>query len=91
MGSVCRISEFARRVGRSSSTVRRWGNEGRIAPKRTVTGQWYFAEGDVRAALGIAARGDRVTVVYCRVSSPGQKDGLASRVSAMDELTGGGR
>jgi putative resolvase len=79
-----RISEFARRIGRSPSTVRRWETEGRITPKRTATGQRYFTEDDVRAALGIAAHGDRVTVVYCRVSWPGQRDDLASQVAAME-------
>ncbi|MFF8844344.1 IS607 family transposase [Streptomyces sp. NPDC015127] len=84
MSRKYRISEFAQRIGRSASTVRRWESEGRITPKRTPTGQRYFTEGDVRAALGIAAHAHRVTVVYCRVSSPGQKDDLASQVAAME-------
>lgn len=84
MGSVYRISEFARRIGRSASTVRRWEVEGRITPSRTPTGQRYFTDDDVRHALGLAAHGNRATVVYCRVSSAGQKNDLASQVAAME-------
>ncbi|MFF2195741.1 IS607 family transposase [Streptomyces sp. NPDC058157] len=84
MSNIYRISEFARRIGRSASTVRRWESEGRITAKRAPSGQRYFTEDDVRAALGIAATGGRVTVVYCRVSSPGQKDDLVSQVAAME-------
>jgi predicted site-specific integrase-resolvase len=29
----------------------------------------------------------RKTVVYCRVSSPGQKDDLAARVKAMEQVS----
>lgn len=84
MSSKYRISEFARRIGRSASTVRRWESEGRITPKRTPTGQRYFTEDDVRAALGLTAHARRAAVVYCRVSSQGQKDDLASQVAAME-------
>ncbi|WP_019057382.1 IS607 family transposase [Streptomyces prunicolor] len=84
MGKKYRISEFAQRIGRSASTVRRWDDEGRITAKRTQSGQRYFDESDVRAALGLAAQARRATVVYCRVSSPGQKDDLASQVTAME-------
>ncbi len=80
-----RIGEFASRVGRSASTVRRWEYEGRITAKRTASGQRYFDESDVRAVLQLGAPdAERVTVVYCRVSSPGQKDDLASQVAAME-------
>jgi putative resolvase len=83
--SMYRIGEFAVRIGRSVSTVRRWEREGRIAPKRTPTGQRYFDESDVLAVLrpGFDASA-RETVVYCRVSSPGQKDDLASQLEAME-------
>ncbi|MGI8307363.1 IS607 family transposase [Saccharopolyspora hattusasensis] len=83
--SAYRIGEFAARVGRSAQTVRRWEREGRITAKRTTTGQRYFDESDVRAVLQLGTPdADRATVVYCRVSSAGQKDDLASQVSAME-------
>jgi hypothetical protein len=48
-----RIGEFAGRVGRSASAVRRWEREKRITVKRTATGQRYFTGADVRAVLGV--------------------------------------
>jgi predicted site-specific integrase-resolvase len=87
MGSKYRIGEFAERIGRSVSTVRRWESEGRIAVKRTTSGQRYFDDTDVRTVLqpGFNAA-TRRTVVYCRVSSPGQKDDLASQITSMEQF-----
>jgi predicted site-specific integrase-resolvase len=85
--NVYRIGEFAKRVGRSAGTVRRWEREGRIQARRGPTGQRYFDESDIRKVLqlGFDERSRR-TVVYCRVSSPGQKDDLASQVKAMEQF-----
>jgi predicted site-specific integrase-resolvase len=87
MGTLYRIGEFAERIGRSVSTVRRWESEGRIAVKRTTSGQRYFDDSDVRAVLqpGFDAAARR-TVVYCRVSSPGQQDDLASQITSMQQF-----
>jgi putative resolvase len=87
VGSVFRIGEFAERVGRSVNTVRRWEAEGRITVRRTASGQRYFDDTDVRRVLqpGFDETARR-TVVYCRVSSPGQKDDLASQVAAMGQF-----
>ncbi|GHJ47359.1 IS607 family transposase ISSto12 [Catellatospora sp. TT07R-123] len=85
MARVYRISEFAERIGRSASTVRRWEAEGRIAARRTSTGQRYFDESDVLAVLAPGfARDDRKVIVYCRVSSAGQREDLASQRAAME-------
>ena len=51
--------------------------------KRLPSGHRYFDETDVRAMLGNAPV-KRDTVVYCRVSSAGQKDDLASQIVAME-------
>jgi predicted site-specific integrase-resolvase len=85
--NVYRIGEFAKRVGRSAGTVRRWEREGRIQARRGPTGQRYFDESDIRKVLqpGFDER-SRKTVVYCRVSSPGQKDDLSSQVMAMEQF-----
>ncbi len=85
-----RIGEFAQRVGRSPSTVRRWEREGRIVARRTTSGQRYFTDADVRRVLQPGFdESARRTVVYCRVSSPGQKDDLALQVDAMEEFCRG--
>ena len=78
------VSEFARRIGRSASTVRRWDREGILTTKRMPSGHRYFDEDDVRAVLGLATE-KRLTVVYCRVSSHGQKDDLQSQIAAMEQ------
>jgi predicted site-specific integrase-resolvase len=85
---IYRINEFAKRVGRSVQTVRRWEKEGKLEAKRLPSGHRYFDEADVRALLGIAPDKKEI-VVYCRVSSAGQKDDLASQVRAMEEYCRG--
>ncbi|MFE9691134.1 IS607 family transposase [Micromonospora sp. NPDC005806] len=87
MSNVYRIGDFAKRVGRSVSTVRRWEAEGRITARRLPSGQRYFDDSDVRTVLqpGFdAAR--RKVVVYCRVSSSGQEADLAMQVAAMQRF-----
>ncbi|OLP04502.1 MerR family transcriptional regulator [Rhodoferax antarcticus] len=49
MNSNYRINEFAKRVGRSVQTVRRWEKEGKLTAKRLPSGHRYFDESDVRA------------------------------------------
>lgn len=88
MSSIYRINEFANRVGRSVQTVRRWEKEGKLQAKRLPSGHRYFDESDVRALMGIAPE-KKDTVVYCRVSSAGQEDDLASQVRAMEEYCRG--
>ena len=78
------ISDFARRIGRSASTIRRWERDGLLTSKRLPSGHRYFDEDDVRGILGKADE-KRLTVVYCRVSSQGQKDDLQSQVTAMEQ------
>lgn len=86
-GRVYRIGEFAERIGRSAGTVRRWEAEGRIVAKRLPSGQRYFDDTDVCQALVPGFdEARRRTVVYCRVSSPGQRDDLASQVTAMEQF-----
>ena len=88
MGRIYRIGEFAQQIGKSASTVRRWEAEGRIEPGRTSGGQRYFTDDDVRAALRLPAAdpAGREVVVYCRVSSPGQRPDLESQVVAMEQF-----
>ncbi|MBP0633304.1 IS607 family transposase [Cupriavidus sp. AcVe19-1a] len=84
MSKIYRINEFAERIGRAPSTVRRWEREGILTAKRLPSGHRYFDESDVRAMLGRRPE-QRMTVVYCRVSSAGQRDDLQSQVTAMEE------
>lgn len=83
MSKTYGIGEFAKRIGRSVQTVRRWEREGKLTAKRRPSGHRYFDESDVRAMLGGAPE-KRLTVVYCRVSHVGQKDDLESQVKALE-------
>lgn len=83
MSKLYRINEFARRVGRSPSTVRRWDRDGVLTSKRLPSGHRYFDESDVNQVLG-TGHDQRLIIVYCRVSSHGQKDDLQSQVAAME-------
>lgn len=51
--------------------------------KRLPSGQRYFDESDIRIVTGGIPQ-KQLTVVYCRVSSAGQKDDLASQFEAME-------
>ena len=83
MSKIYRINEFAKRIGKAPSTIRRWEREGKLIAKRHPSGHRYFDEADVRLLTGVAPE-KRAVVVYCRVSSAGQKDDLASQVRAME-------
>ena len=85
MSKIYRLNEFAKRIGKSTQTLRRWDNEGRLVAKRTPTGHRYYDEMDIRKVLNCAAS-ERKTVVYCRVSSAGQKDDLKSQIEAMEKF-----
>jgi len=87
MSNKYKISEFGKRIGRSPSTIRRWESEGRIVPKRAASGHRYFDDNDVSLALRIdVPKINKKTVVYCRVSSAGQKNDLDSQVKAMEKF-----
>ena len=84
---VYRVREFAKLVGRSPTTLRRWEREGKIKPSRSKGNQRYYTDLDLQKALNI----DLVdfkgkTIVYTRVSSRGQLPELNHQVKAMEEF-----
>src|SRR5262245_42567086 len=84
MKNIYRVGEFARRVGKSASTIRRWDREGRLVAKRGPGRQGYYDESDVQKALRIEPEeSERKTVVYCRVSARAQMADLKLQVEAM--------
>lgn len=84
MSKIYSISSFAKRVGKSTSTLRRWDHTGEFPAKRHKSGHRYYDESDVRKLLNLTPLDQRKTVVYCRVSSHGQKDDLAAQIRAME-------
>ena len=84
MSRLYRVKEFAERIRKSTSTLRRWDKEGKLVAKRSVGGHRYYDESDVRKALGIElSETDKKTIVYCRVSSRSQLPDLKSQVQSM--------
>ena len=83
MNRIYKLSEFGEKIGKSVDTLRRWDRDGTLKAKRTPTNHRYYDDGDVRNYLGIK-QAKRKTVVYCRVSSHGQKDDLKSQIEAME-------
>ena len=77
-----RPHQFAEKLGVSVSTLRRWDFEGRLVAKRTKTNQRYYTDEDYRLWRNIPTI-ERKKIVYCRVSSAGQKEDLQSQISAM--------
>ena len=81
--STYKIGQFAKLVRRTPATIRRWEAEGKIAIKRLPSGHRYYDDADLRAVLGIKPE-RKLTVVYCRVSSRGQKADLQRQLEAME-------
>jgi len=87
MAKIYRPHEFAKRIGKSTTTLRRWDREGRLKAKRTPGGHRFYDESDVRQALGMEPP-QRKTVVYCRVSGTSviQLRELKSQEEAMQQF-----
>lgn len=87
MDKIYSISKFAKRVNKSPSTLRRWDKDGTFEAKRTLGGHRYYTEDDVYRVLGWdIPQTQRKVVVYCRVSSRGQRDDLQTQVKAMQDF-----
>lgn len=85
MNNIYKPNEFGEKIGKSVVTLRRWDRDGVLKAKRTPAGHRYYDDDDVTAYLGIK-RPKRKTIVYCRVSSAGQKNDLKSQVEAMEQF-----
>lgn len=80
-----KVGEFADLIGMSPSTVRRWESEGRLIPNRTLGNQRDYDESHLLIAKRLkSGKTASKVIVYCRVSSSGQKDDLASQVKGME-------
>jgi predicted site-specific integrase-resolvase len=82
---VYRPSEFAKLIGKSTSTLRRWDKDKILTASRGAGGQRYYTDTDLRKALNLGtSQPDMKTVVYCRVSSKGQTADLSRQIEAME-------
>lgn len=77
--------EFAAKIGVSVKTLQRWDTAGRLPAKRTLSGHRFYTDDDLLIAQGLKPlESNRKVIVYCRVSSSGQKPELKNQISAME-------
>lgn len=83
MSAFYKIGEFSKKTGLSISTLRRWDKEGKLKPaKVTEGGTRLYTDYQLKSFQGnnpFYAR-ERITVLYCRVSSSKQKDDLERQI-----------
>ncbi len=83
-----KVAEFAKLVGVSSSTLRRWEREGKLIPERTLGNQRVYSESHLNIVrnLKTGKTPPNRAIVYCRVSSTGQKQDLLRQTQAMEQF-----
>lgn len=80
-------NEFGKLIGVSVKTLQRWDVSGKLPAKRTLSGHRFYTEDDLKIAQGLKpTENSRKTVVYCRVSSSGQKPELKNQILAMESF-----
>ncbi|MHA1947456.1 MAG: IS607 family transposase [Candidatus Hodarchaeales archaeon] len=81
------IGEVARRLGKTTTTIRRWEREGIIKALRTPTGHRMFPETEINRVLGITSKEaksfeQKRVALYARVSTREQQQaGILTRQS----------
>jgi len=76
-----KLTEFAKRINSKSRTLIHWDNIGILKANRTQTGRRYYTEEQALKYLGISPEVFSTKIIlYCRVSTKGQKDDLRNQV-----------
>ena len=70
------IGEAATALGVSITTLRRWEREGRLVPEHTAGKHRRYDLAKLKPEIVHAAKDERATVAYARVSSHDQRDDL---------------
>jgi predicted site-specific integrase-resolvase len=82
--------DFANLLGVSVKTLQRWDREGILKANRTPTDRRYYTYDQYLKFKGITTENDtRKTVIYARVSTRNQKDGLQNQVSFLRQFCNG--
>lgn len=82
-----RPHEFAKEIGVSVETLRRWDRTGKLKAKRTPSNHRYYTDEDLAQAKGLKPISEERSIkVYCRVSSQKQKAELANQTRAMEQF-----
>ena len=84
MSKYYSINEFSKILGVSAQTLRNWDNNGKLHPHHTSSnGYRYYSHEQLNQVMDIKPSLDRITIVYCRVSSNKQKDDLERQIENM--------
>jgi len=75
--------EFGKLIGRTTQTLQRWDRPGILKAHRMPTNRRYYTHYQYLQVIGRKAT-ERKIVVYCRVSSAGQKNDLARQKAALE-------
>jgi putative resolvase len=77
--------KFGALIGRTTNTLQRWDRQGILNAHRTSTGRRYYTHDQYLAVIGQKASKKKL-VIYCRVSSAGQKNDLSSQRNAVESF-----
>lgn len=80
---VYSIHEFSKLVSRTTQTIRNWDKTGYLKPHTVSKGGFrYYSQEQLDKVLGVQRPmiQVKITIGYCRVSSPKQKDDLIRQV-----------
>src|SRR5947199_2624916 len=78
--------QFAKKVGVTVKTIKKWDRLGVLPAKRTITNRRYYTDEDLAAALRLPRiPKERRTVAYCRVSSQAQKPDLENQRRILEQ------
>src|SRR5712691_2649056 len=75
--------EFGALIGKSVLTLQRWDRKGILKAHRSPTNRRYYTHDQYLDYRGLKAQEHGKTMVYARVSSPGQKPDLVTQVKAL--------
>ena len=82
------IGKFAEEIGVTIESVRNWDRTDKLKPAfRNPSGHRYYTQEQVDLYLGLHKSDiehEKITIGYCRVSSPKQKDDLERQVENME-------
>ena len=85
MDKIYSPREFGNLIGRTTQTLQRWDRVGILTAHRSPTNRRYYTHDQYLQVIGQKAKEQKI-VAYCRVSSAGQKNDLASQKQAVEQF-----
>ena len=83
---IYKIGEFAKLIGKSTQTLRRWDWKGILKPHHiSPMGIRYYTEDQYTNFMHIKNKKKRIIIGYCRVSSNKQKNDLEKQIKYVKE------